>query len=107
MNTAKFNVWYDMMKDDFIGPFFFQEASMTNHSYLEELEHNTVTQLPCDAWFQHDGKPLCFGNNVRHFLYETSSNKWTGRDSFVLWPPRSPDLTLLEFLYRAYLKNIS
>jgi hypothetical protein len=46
-----------MLKDGFIGPFFFQEATVTSHWYVVLLEHNTVPQLPCVARFQHDGRP--------------------------------------------------
>jgi hypothetical protein len=56
-----------MMEDGFNGPYFFHDATVINYSYLDVLEHNTVPQLPCDAWFQHGGTPLCFASNVRRF----------------------------------------
>jgi hypothetical protein len=43
MNTPKANVWCGMMEDGFIEPFFFQEATVTNHSYLDVLERNSAT----------------------------------------------------------------
>jgi hypothetical protein len=105
-NTPNLKVWFGIMKDGFIGPFFFQKATVTNHSYLDVLEHNTVPQLPCDAWFQHDGTLLSFGHKVRHFLNETSPNMRITWDPILVWPPRSPDITPLEFFYRGYVKYI-
>jgi hypothetical protein len=95
-----------MMKDRIIGPFFFQEGTVTSHSYLEMLEHYTGPQLSCDAWFQRDGAPSHFGNIVRHFLNERFPNKWIGRGGFLAWPPRTPDLTPLDFFFWGYVKNI-
>jgi hypothetical protein len=63
----KVNVWCGMTKGRIIGPSFFQEITLTGHSYLAMLEHYTVPQLPCDAWFQQDGTPPYFGNIVCQF----------------------------------------
>jgi hypothetical protein len=95
-DMPKVNVWSGMMKDRIIGPFFFQERTVTSHLYLDMLEHYAVPQLPCDAWFQWDGASPHFGNTVRQFLNERFPNKWIGRGSFLAWPPRSPDLTPLD-----------
>jgi hypothetical protein len=91
--TPKVNMWCGMMKYRII----FQEGTVTSHSYLDMLEHYAVPHLPCDAWFQQDGAPPHFGNTVRQFLNERLPNKWIGRDGFLAWPPRSPDLTPLDF----------
>lgn len=32
-------------------------------------------------------------------------NRWIGRDGPILWPPRSPDLTPLDFFLWGYLKD--
>jgi hypothetical protein len=70
------------------------------------LEHYAVPQLSCDAWFQQDGAPPHFGNIVRQFLNERFLNKWIGRGGFLSWPPRSPDLTPLDFFLWDYVNNI-
>jgi len=38
-------------------------------------------------------------------LNVTFPNRWTGRDGPTLWPPRSPDITSLDFFLRGYVKN--
>jgi hypothetical protein len=41
-DTPKVNVWCGMKKDRIIGLFFFQEATVTSHSYLNMLEHSAT-----------------------------------------------------------------
>jgi hypothetical protein len=74
------------MKDRIIGPFFFQEATVTNHSYLDMSVHYAVPQLPWDAWFQQDATSPFFGKNVRQFLNERFPNKWIGRGGSLHGP---------------------
>jgi hypothetical protein len=38
-----------------------------------------------------------FGRVVRDHLNERFHERWIGRGGPVSWPPRSPDLTPLEF----------
>jgi len=38
-------------------------------------------------------------------LNDTFSNRWIGRGSTINWPPRSPDLTLLDFCLWGLMKN--
>jgi len=55
--------------------------------------------------FQQDGAPPHLGLDVRRFLDATFPSRWTGRDGPTLWPPRSPDITLLEFFLWRYIKD--
>jgi hypothetical protein len=105
-DTPKINVWCGMWKDGIIGPFFFQEATMTSCSYMDILEYYAVQQFPCDAWFQQDGAPPHFLNILCQFLNECLPDKCIGRGGFLAWPPRSPDLTPLYFVLWGYVKNI-
>lgn len=50
-----------------------------------------------NIWFQQDGAPPHYGVEVRHYLDEIFPNKWIGRRGAIEWPPRSPDLTPLDF----------
>jgi hypothetical protein len=68
-----------------IEPFFFQEAKVTSHSYLDMSEHYTLPQLPCDAWFQQDGEAPNFRNIVRYILNKRFPNTWTRRGGFAAW----------------------
>ena len=48
-------------------------------------------------WFQHDGSPAHSVREARQYLNETYGNRWIGRNGPVAWPPRSTDLTQLDF----------
>jgi len=39
------------------------------------------------------------------FLGATFPNRWIGRDSLKTWPPRSPDITPLDFFLWRYVKD--
>ena len=55
--------------------------------------------------FQQDGAPLPWGSHVCWFLDETFANRWLGRDGPTPWPPRSQDITPLDFFLWGYVKD--
>ena len=55
--------------------------------------------------FQQDGAPPHWGLIVRNFLNETFPNRWIGRNDPTPWPPRSPDITPLDFFLWGYVKD--
>ena len=55
--------------------------------------------------FQQDGAPPHWGLIVRDFLNETFPNQWIGRNGSTAWPPRSPDITHLDFFLWGYVKD--
>ncbi|PRD29339.1 UNVERIFIED_CONTAM: hypothetical protein NCL1_29702 [Trichonephila clavipes] len=57
-------------------------------------------------WFQHDGAPAHVCAPVRDWLDNAHPNRWIGRQSPVLWPPLSPDLTPLDFFLWGHLKEL-
>ena len=48
-------------------------------------------------YFQHDGAPPHYSRLVREYLRVSFPNRWLGRLGPVAWPPRSPDLTPLDY----------
>jgi hypothetical protein len=42
---------------------------------------------------------------VRDYLDATLPSRWPGRGSPLAWPPRSPDITLLDFFLWGYVKD--
>lgn len=53
-----------------------------------------------------DGAPAHWTLAVRNFLNENLPGGWIGRDSpFIRWPPRSPDLTVVDFFVWGHLKD--
>ncbi|KAJ8954148.1 hypothetical protein NQ318_005742 [Aromia moschata] len=43
---------------------------------------------------------------VRNWLNSEFNEHWIGKDGPILWPPRSPDLTILDFYLWGRLKQI-
>ena len=60
-------------------------------------------------WFQQDGAPPHYHREVQEFLNYHYLQTWIGRCGFIGWPPRSCDLTPLDFFlweydeYRVYV----
>jgi hypothetical protein len=106
-DSKKVNVWCGMMKDRIIGSFFFTEPTATGNIYLDMLEHFAVPQLlpqRPNVIFQQDGASLHWSLDVRDFLDRTFPQRWLGRDGPTRWPPRSPDITYLDFFLWGYAK---
>ena len=105
----KVNVWCGLMCNRVIGPFFFHEKTITADIYLDLLTEFVTPQLidfQPTIIFQQDGAPPHWGLRVRQFLNETFSHRWIGRDGPISWPPRSPDITPLDFFLWGYIKDI-
>lgn len=99
-DSPKVNVWCGMMNNIIIGPFFFGESTITSSVYLDMLQQFVepqVEELQPSIIFQQDGAPPHWGLMVRDYLNSKYPNRWIGRDGPMRWPPRSPDLTPLDF----------
>lgn len=106
--SPKIHVWCGLLHNDIIGPFFFIENTVTGNSYLDMLVNFAVPQvehLQPTIIFQQDGAPPHWSRNVRDYLNETFPNRWIGRDGPIPWPPRSPDITPLDFFFWGYVKD--
>lgn len=111
-NAPRIMVWAAIWKNRIIGPFFFEEH-VTKDSYLSMLREFLVPileDLPLNErrqlWFQQDGAPPHFGVCVRNFLDAAFPGQWIGRRGAVEWPPRSPDLSPLDFFLWGHLKSV-
>jgi hypothetical protein len=54
---------------------------------------------------QHDKAPSLYTRLLRKHLIDTFPNRWIGRGSTINWPPRSPDLTALDFCLWGWMKS--
>lgn len=97
------NVWAGIIGDRLIGPYIFPNRLNAPvylvflRDILPELLEDVPLHIRRDMWFQHDGAPAHFGNDVRGYLNMTFERRWVGRGGPVHWPARSPDLTPLDF----------
>jgi hypothetical protein len=70
------------------------------------LEHFAVPQIPPGFIFQQDGAPPHFHRDVTTFLDETLPGRCVGRGGPTAWPPRSPDLTPLDFIAWGFIEDV-
>lgn len=116
-HPEKLNVWAGIVGDRVIGPIFFQE-NLNGARYLDFLQEVLVPNLatlfpdPLEAdvqnrniWFQQDGAPPHFARPVREYLDDVFPGRWIGRRGPFEWPPRSPDLTPMDYFLWGYLKG--
>jgi hypothetical protein len=100
-------VWCGVTSDRIVGPFFFHESTITSAVYLDMPENFVFPQIAeVDGLiFQQDGAPPHFGAIVRTALDERFPDRCIGRGGTINWPPRSPDLTPMDF-FSGYIKDI-
>ena len=55
---------------------------------------------------QQDGEPPHYGQEVKDFLNQNYPSRWIGRQGLIAWPPRSPDLTPLDFYLWGHMKSL-
>ena len=83
---------------------------MNGVNYLEILREVVVPQLQTKSnfdefFFQKDGALPHYALRVRDYLNEVFPQRWFGRRGSIKWPPRSPDLTPMDFFEGGVVKN--
>lgn len=111
-DSPKVNVWCGLMVDRVIGPFIFVEQTINGDIYYDMLTEYVFPQVEdIEAekglvFFQQDGAPPHYSNHVRAALDTRFPGRWIGRAGPIAWPPRSPDLTPLDFFFWGHIKNV-
>ncbi|GFW35264.1 uncharacterized protein TNCV_3004221 [Trichonephila clavipes] len=101
------NVGAGILGDHLIGPYILPDR-LIGPRYLISLEqvlpelldsaHVTAATLT-SMWFQQDGAPAHFSISVRNHLDATCGERWIGRGGPVHRPPRSSDLSCLDYFF--------
>lgn len=106
------NVWCGLVGNHLIGPYFIEDGALNGERYLHFLREDLPTLLDdvplavrARMWFQHDGCPAHRSRCVTQYLHSQFPERWIGQQGVVSWPPRSPDLTPLDYFLWGYLKN--
>ncbi|GBM30389.1 hypothetical protein AVEN_220987-1 [Araneus ventricosus] len=81
-----------------------QPPVMMNSDRIPEI-HKLLMRLR-NVWFQHDGTPEHKTSSMKQFLVEELGEQVIGYGGFQEWPPRSPDLTPMDFFLCGYLKQL-
>lgn len=110
VNAPGVTAWAGISSRGLIGPLFF-DGTVNGDNYLHllqtEVEPVIKRLFPGEpVRFQQDGAPAHYSLTVRRYLDATFTGKWIGRRGPVEYPPRSPDLTPLDFFFWGQLKNM-
>uniref|UniRef100_A0A914PQU3 DUF4817 domain-containing protein n=1 Tax=Panagrolaimus davidi TaxID=227884 RepID=A0A914PQU3_9BILA len=103
-------VWAAIGSSGIIGPYFF-EGNVNGDNYLHMLRNFYLPQVQnrpgfANQVFQQDGAPPHWRLTVRDWLNANFPNRWIGRGSPIMpWPPRSPDLTPMDYFLWGILKS--
>ncbi|KAJ8960170.1 hypothetical protein NQ318_003892 [Aromia moschata] len=93
----------DLNDVGFHKPILFSDESTFSTNGVVSSQH---CRYRTRMFFQQDGCPAHHAVTVRNWLNSKFNEHWIGRDGPILWPPRSPDLTILDFYLWERLKQI-
>lgn len=101
-----------MLKDNRLS-YVLYDGNLNSERYLHILRTTVqefIDDLPLndlrDCWYQLDGAPAHCGAEIENFLNNAFEDRWIGRFGPWRWPPRSPDLTPLDFFLWGYIKGL-
>ncbi|GFX10028.1 DUF4817 domain-containing protein [Trichonephila clavipes] len=75
---------------------------MITNFFIPELNNHDVQEL----WFQQDGATCHTARATIDFLKDTFGDRLISRFGPVNWPPRSCDLTPLDYFLWGYVKSL-
>jgi hypothetical protein len=92
--------------DLFVIPF---NGTINGQRYREQILEPFINELDDEevqtGYFQHDGATAHTARETLNYLQEFYDDRIISRNLHPAWPPRSPDLTPLDFSIFGYLKN--
>ncbi|XP_050302991.1 uncharacterized protein LOC126740868 [Anthonomus grandis grandis] len=110
-HDIRVNVWIGLMRARLFEPVILPDrlnsnkfSNLLNNDLVDFLEEISLAAKQ-ELWFQMDGCPAHNGRIVQNSLNQCFGEKWIGRYGPVRWPPRSPDLTALDFYVWGTLKS--
>ncbi|GFV46751.1 DUF4817 domain-containing protein [Trichonephila clavipes] len=106
LHPEKLTVWCTLWAGGIIGPYFFKNdeghnvtvngdryRAMITNVFIPELNNQDVQEL----WFQQDGATCHTARATIDLLKDTFGDRLISRFRPVNWPPRSCDLTPLDY----------
>lgn len=96
------NVWAGLLNEELLGPVFLDHLNADTYlQFLQTVLPELLAEVPVISrrfmYFQQDGAPAHYSRVAREYLDQQYPGRWIGRGGPVAWPPRSPDLTPLDF----------
>ncbi|GFW50989.1 putative transposable element [Trichonephila clavipes] len=115
LQPEKLTVWCALWAGGIIGPYCFKTEeghNITVHGdryramiinfFIPELNNHDVQEL----WFQQDGATCHTARATIDLLKDTFGDRLISRFGPVNWPPRSCDLTPLDYFLWGYVKSL-
>ncbi|GFY27511.1 uncharacterized protein TNCV_2071311 [Trichonephila clavipes] len=115
LHPEKLTVWCALCAGGIIGPYFFKNdeghnvtvngdwyRAMITNFFIPELNNFDVQEL----WFQQDGATCHTARATVDLLKDTFGDRLISRFGPVNWPPRSCDLTPLDYFLWGYVKSL-
>lgn len=115
LHPAKVTVWCGLWHGGIIGPYFFEDANGDAVTVTSERYRSMLTDFLWPKldeinlqvmFFQQDGATPHTANATMELLREKFGESVISRNGTVKWPPRSCDLTPLDFFLWGYLKSL-
>lgn len=109
--VAKVNVWCGILNNKILGPVFLENLNAETflnllNNYLDGFLMDLPLLQRVNLFFQLDGAPAHNSIVVRNWLNLNFPQMWIGRNSPLHeWPPRSPDITPMDFYFWGVIKN--
>ena len=114
LHPRKVTVWCAFSANGIIGPYFFKNKAGNSVTVTGERYRAIITNFLWpelngmdveDVWFQHDGTTCHSANATMALLNEKFPGRIISRNNEANWPPRSCNLTPLDFFLWGYLKS--
>ncbi|GFW92080.1 DDE_3 domain-containing protein [Trichonephila clavipes] len=115
LHPEKLTAWYALWAGGIIGPYFYKNdeghnvtvngdryRAMITNFFIPELNNHDVQEL----WFQQDGATCHTARATIDLLKDTFGDRLISRFGPVNWPPRSCDLTPLDYFLWGYVKSL-
>ncbi|GFX30640.1 putative transposable element [Trichonephila clavipes] len=115
LHPEKLTVWCALWAGGIIGSYFFKTdeghnvivngdrfRAMITNFFIPELNNRDVQEL----WFQQDGATCHTARATIDLLKDTFGDRLISRFGPVNWPPRSCDLTPLDYFLWGYVKSL-
>ncbi|GFU69466.1 putative DD41D transposase [Trichonephila clavipes] len=115
LHPEKLTVWCALWAGGIIGPYFFKNdeghnvtvnddryRAMITNFFIPELNNHDAQEL----WFQQDGATCHTARATIDLLKDTFGDHLISRFGPVNWPPRSCDLTPLDYFLWGYVKSL-
>ncbi|GFV42810.1 putative DD41D transposase [Trichonephila clavipes] len=115
LHPEKLTVWCTLWAGGIIGPYFFKNdeghnvtvngdryRAMITNFFIPELNNHDVQEL----WFQQDGATCHTARATIDLLKEMFGDRLISQFGPVNWPPRSCDLTPLDYFLWGYVKSL-